>query len=172
MGPFELMDMIGNDINYTVTETVWKQFFHDARYKPSLTQKRLVEAKRYGKKSGHGYYNYIHDDKFLNLFEMNSLEEKSKIGYLPCWSMKRLTLLSENKPWWSGFSNDKGVNYPKGLLKWCDEWGAENVLAVLEELHREYEEERYRPSILLKRMVKENTKFYWIIIRSSLPLIF
>ena len=58
MGPFELMDLIGNDINYKVTETVWTQFFYDARYKPSLTQKRLLEAKRFGKKSGMGYYDY------------------------------------------------------------------------------------------------------------------
>jgi len=58
MGPFELMDMIGNDINYTVTETVWTQMFYDQRFKPSLTQKRLFEAKRFGRKSGQGYYNY------------------------------------------------------------------------------------------------------------------
>src|SRR6185369_7137398 len=58
MGPFELMDLIGNDINYTVTETVWKQFFNDPKYKPSLTQKRLVEAGHFGKKSGRGYYDY------------------------------------------------------------------------------------------------------------------
>ena len=58
MGPFELMDLIGNDINYTVTETVWKQFFYDPKFKPSLTQKRLVEAKQFGKKSGKGYYDY------------------------------------------------------------------------------------------------------------------
>ena len=44
MGPFELMDFIGNDVNYRVTETVWQQFFYDARYRPSLTQKRLFEA--------------------------------------------------------------------------------------------------------------------------------
>ncbi|MFM7727782.1 MAG: 3-hydroxyacyl-CoA dehydrogenase family protein, partial [Flavobacteriales bacterium] len=58
MGPFELMDLIGNDINYTVTETVWKQFYQDPRYRPSLTQKRMVEAGRFGRKSGMGYYDY------------------------------------------------------------------------------------------------------------------
>ena len=44
MGPFELMDFIGNDINYTVTETVFQSFFYDPRYKPSFTQKRMAEA--------------------------------------------------------------------------------------------------------------------------------
>ncbi|MEO0310695.1 MAG: hypothetical protein RIQ89_352, partial [Bacteroidota bacterium] len=58
MGPFELMDLIGNDINYTVTKTVWEQFFFEPRYQPSLTQKALVDAGRLGKKTGHGYYDY------------------------------------------------------------------------------------------------------------------
>ena len=54
----------------------------------------------------------------------------------------------------------KGVNYPKGLLKWADELGVENVLNQLNELYEEYGEDRYRPSPLLKRMVKSQTKFY------------
>lgn len=58
MGPFTLMDYIGNDINYTVTETVFAAFYYDPRYKPSLTQKRHSEAGWYGRKSGRGYYNY------------------------------------------------------------------------------------------------------------------
>jgi 3-hydroxybutyryl-CoA dehydrogenase len=44
MGPFELMDLIGHDVNYVVTETVWSQFYYDPRFKPAITQKRLHEA--------------------------------------------------------------------------------------------------------------------------------
>ncbi|HPF90276.1 MAG TPA: 3-hydroxyacyl-CoA dehydrogenase NAD-binding domain-containing protein [Flavobacteriales bacterium] len=58
MGPFELMDLIGNDINFTVTKTVWEAFFFDPRYKPSFTQQRQVESGRLGRKSGRGYYQY------------------------------------------------------------------------------------------------------------------
>jgi 3-hydroxybutyryl-CoA dehydrogenase len=54
----------------------------------------------------------------------------------------------------------KGVNYPKGLLKWCDEIGADKILNILNHLKEEYAEDRYRPSVLLKRMVKEKRKFY------------
>ena len=54
----------------------------------------------------------------------------------------------------------KGVNYPKGLLAWADEIGIKNVLNELKNLQEEYGEERYRPSPLLKRMVKENKSFY------------
>jgi 3-hydroxybutyryl-CoA dehydrogenase len=58
MGPFELMDLIGNDVNFTVTKTVWEAFFYDPRYKPSFTQQRQVESGRLGRKSGRGYYQY------------------------------------------------------------------------------------------------------------------
>ncbi|EPB65820.1 3-hydroxyacyl-CoA dehydrogenase protein, partial [Ancylostoma ceylanicum] len=58
MGPFTLMDYIGNDINYTVTESVFTAFYFDPRYKPSFTQKRHFEAGYLGRKSGRGYYNY------------------------------------------------------------------------------------------------------------------
>ncbi|MEO5788277.1 3-hydroxyacyl-CoA dehydrogenase NAD-binding domain-containing protein, partial [Gelidibacter sp.] len=58
MGPFELMDFIGNDVNYTVTETVFTAFYFDPRYKPSFTQKRFSEAGYLGRKSGKGYYDY------------------------------------------------------------------------------------------------------------------
>src|SRR6185312_959305 len=58
MGPFELMDFIGNDVNYAVTRSVFDAFFYDPRYRPSLTQRRLVESGFLGKKSGRGYYDY------------------------------------------------------------------------------------------------------------------
>jgi 3-hydroxybutyryl-CoA dehydrogenase len=53
----------------------------------------------------------------------------------------------------------KGVNYPKGLLAWGDERGLDRVLALLTALQEEYGEDRYRPSVLLKRMVREGGKF-------------
>ena len=61
MGPFELMDFIGNDVNYAVTRSVWEACFYEPRYKPSFTQRRLVEAGRLGRKTGRGYYDYATD---------------------------------------------------------------------------------------------------------------
>lgn len=162
MGPFELMDLIGNDINFKVTETVWTQFFYDARYKPSLTQKRLFEAKRFGKKSGAGYYDYAETavkpvatmDKvlaekiFMRVISM-LINESVDALYLKVASRDDLDSAVKN-----------GVNYPKGLLQWCDEIGAEKVLQTLTNLHQTYLEERYRPSVLLRKMVAEKKKLY------------
>ncbi|WP_293470323.1 3-hydroxyacyl-CoA dehydrogenase NAD-binding domain-containing protein, partial [Polaromonas sp.] len=58
MGPFELMDMIGHDVNFAVTNSVWRAFFHDQRFLPSLIQQELVDAGFLGKKTGRGFYDY------------------------------------------------------------------------------------------------------------------
>ena len=162
MGPFELMDLIGNDINYTVTETVWSQLFFDPRYKPSLTQKRLFEAKRFGRKSGQGYYSYAPGSIMPEPKKDSALAEKMFMRVLAMLINEAADAL------FFGIATrddidmamTKGVNYPKGLLKWCDEIGSDKILAQLNELKEEYAEDRYRPSVLLSRMVKEKKKFY------------
>ncbi|MGV8898898.1 MAG: 3-hydroxyacyl-CoA dehydrogenase PaaH [Burkholderiaceae bacterium] len=58
MGPFELMDMIGHDVNFAVTRSVWNAFFNDQRFLPSLIQQELVDAGFLGKKTGRGFYDY------------------------------------------------------------------------------------------------------------------
>ncbi|MFI2631949.1 3-hydroxyacyl-CoA dehydrogenase [Streptomyces collinus] len=58
MGAFELTDLIGQDVNESVTQSVWQSFFHDVRFTPSLAQRRLVESGRLGRKTGHGWYDH------------------------------------------------------------------------------------------------------------------
>ncbi len=164
MGPFELMDLIGNDINFTVTETVWTQMFYDARYRPSLTQKRLVEAGRFGMKTGQGYYTYV-DGKRTLTSEVNLDSEKADRIFLRIISMlinEAIDALYLNIAGRDDLDTamTKGVNYPKGLLHWCDEIGVEKIVAEIERLRSDYADERYRPSILLKKMVIDNIKFY------------
>ena len=162
MGPFTLMDYIGNDINYTVTETVFSAFYYDPRYRPSFTQKRHAEAGYLGRKSGRGYYNYA---------EGAVLPEPTKDATLGQQIFERIVVMLMNEAIDALFLNigtkeaidlamTKGVNYPKGLLTWADEMGLENVLAKLEVLFNEYGEDRYRPSPLLRRMVREGSIFF------------
>ncbi len=162
MGPFELMDMIGNDINYTVTETVWKQYFFEPRYKPSLTQKRLFEAGYFGKKSGRGYYDYAE-----GRIQPEPTKDPDKGKYIYTRVLAMLINEAAEALYWNVATRDdidlamtKGVNYPKGLLKWADDIGIINVLELISDLHHTYHEERYRPSILLNKMADENKTFY------------
>jgi 3-hydroxybutyryl-CoA dehydrogenase len=162
MGPFELMDYIGNDINYTVTETVFREFFYDSRYKPSFTQKRMMEAKRLGRKTGKGYYDYsensvlpapvlddkLHEKIFMRILCM-LINEAADALYLNIANKEDIDM-----------AMTKGVNYPKGLLKWADEIGVSKVLSCLEQLQADYAEDRYRPSFLLKKMSKDGKSFY------------
>ncbi|MCK6648834.1 MAG: 3-hydroxyacyl-CoA dehydrogenase NAD-binding domain-containing protein [Bacteroidia bacterium] len=162
MGPFELMDFIGNDINYKVTESVWEQFFYEPRFKPSLTQKRLFEAKLFGRKSGRGYYNYAEG---APMPEPKQNEELGKyifnrvIAMLINEAVDSLYLQLATKEDLD-LAMTKGVNYPKGLLKWSDEIGLAKVLNTLEVMYELYGEDRYRPCVLMKMMVKDGKRFF------------
>ncbi len=160
MGPFELMDMIGHDVNYVVTETVFTAFYFDPKFKPSFTQKRLLEAGFLGRKSGRGFYNYSQElllpteDTVLakTIFErviVMLINEAADTLFLNIASAKDI----DN-------AMIKGVNYPKGLLAWADELGINWCVEKLDELYNEYHEDRYRCSPILRRMNRENKIFY------------
>ncbi|MDC0006632.1 3-hydroxyacyl-CoA dehydrogenase NAD-binding domain-containing protein [Winogradskyella sp.] len=169
MGPFELMDFIGNDVNYVVTETIFAAFYFDPRYKPSLTQKRFSEAGYFGRKSGKGYYDYDANGKIVQRHsKMVSENQKTKIGEQ---IFNRILVMLINEAADALFLNvataedidnamTKGVNYPKGLLAWADEKGIDWCVSQLDDLYDEYHEDRYRCSPLLRKMNKENNTFF------------
>ncbi|MCX8080429.1 MAG: 3-hydroxyacyl-CoA dehydrogenase NAD-binding domain-containing protein [Bacteroidia bacterium] len=160
MGPFELMDLIGHDVNYVVTETVWKEHYYDTRFTPSITQKRLLEAGLLGKKSGRGFYDYS-----LPLPPPDTNEEKGKKIFERILAML-INMAADTLYMGIASGEDidlavtKGVNYPKGLLRWADEWGIGRVVNILADLHAHYGEERYRPHPVLKKLHGENRGFY------------
>jgi 3-hydroxybutyryl-CoA dehydrogenase len=146
MGPFALMDLIGHDVNYVVTETVWKQFYCDPRFRPSLSQKRLLEAGWLGRKSGRGFYDYRNGA---------SLPEPTRDEVLGRAIVDRVVAMLINEAADAvyraiGSESDvetamlKGVNYPKGLLAWGREWGWTKVRNQIEALRERSGDPRYR----------------------------
>ena len=163
MGPFELMDFIGNDVNYAVTESVFTAFYFDPRYKPSFTQKRLTEAGYFGRKSGKGFFDYQNENLAIAI-------PSNDDGLLQT-IFERVLIMLINEAAEALFLNvasaqdidnamTKGVNYPKGLLAWADEKGISWCVQKLDDLYNEYHEDRYRCSALLRKMNRENKNFY------------
>ena len=151
MGPFELMDFIGNDVNYAVTESVFKSFYYDPKYKPSLTQKQYASAGWLGRKTNKGYYDYNSSIKTVplnNLKLLNSIFDRILVMlindavdafYLGVASKEDIDL-----------AIIKGVNYPKGLISWGEEKTFSWVEKKMDELYENYREDRYRCSPLVR----------------------
>ena len=146
MGPFALMDLIGHDVNYVVTETVWKQFYCDPRFRPSLSQKRLLDAGWLGRKSGRGFYDYRNGA---------TLPEPTRNEALGRAIVDRVVAMLINEAAdavYRGIGSEsdvetamlKGVNYPKGLIAWGREWGWTKVRDQIEALRERSGDTRYR----------------------------
>ena len=164
MGPFQLMDLIGHDVNYSVTESVFRSFYYDPRYMPSITQLKLVEAGWLGRKSGRGFYNYNEENEATDVpgqldpnvqIEISEriismlINEAADAVYLGIASAEDVDTAML-----------KGVNYPKGLLIWAEEMGLQKVVHIIDALRDTYGETRYRCSPLLRKLAAEGGKFH------------
>ncbi|MCU1758814.1 3-hydroxyacyl-CoA dehydrogenase PaaC [Pseudomonas sp. 14P_8.1_Bac3] len=275
MGAFELTDLIGHDVNYAVTCSVFDAYYGDTRFLPSLIQKELVDAGRLGRKSGHGFYRYAdgavrpqpsstgsaqtinscvvegdlgianaliprlrehhveviqrdgqgllrvgdavialsdgrmacqraREEGLRNLILLDlafdygkasriaiscsadtradALEQAvallqqagfavSQLSDSPALAVLRTVAMLANEAADAvlqgvasaadiDLAMRAGVNYPQGPLAWADAVGLANILNVLENLQSGYGEERYRPSLLLRRRVAEGRTFH------------
>lgn len=155
MGPFELMDLIGNDVNYAVTTTVFDAFYNDPRYRPSTVQKRHVEAGWLGRKTGRGYYDHSPETAPVPANPDPDIREQIANRIIAMLMNEAIDAVFMNiaSPQDIERAMTRGVNYPKGLLAWANEWGLQTVLWRLEALRDRYQEDRYRPSPLLREHV-------------------
>ena len=164
MGPFQLMDLIGHDVNYSVTESVFKSFYYDPRYMPSITQLKLVEAGWLGRKSGRGFYNY--NDENEATVVPGQLDPKVQIEISERIISMLINEAADAVYLGVASAEDvdtamlKGVNYPKGLLIWAEEMGLQKVVRIIDALRDTYGETRYRCSPLLRKLAAEGGKFH------------
>jgi 3-hydroxybutyryl-CoA dehydrogenase len=172
MGPFELTDLVGVDVNFEVAKSFWEQSFHEPRWQPSPIQAKMVAAGRLGRKTGRGYYDYSagphrpddpeHDPPPANVREWRGSDAIDLDPEAQAEVLERIVCQLVNEAAFAlgrGIGNAEdidtamrlGFNYPRGPLAWGDAIGAEGVLSVLDRLRSETGEERYRAAPLLRR---------------------
>lgn len=161
LGPFELTDLIGQDVNLAVGTNVWEQTGRDPRYEPTALQQRLVDEGRLGRKSGHGIFRYASDGRPLDAQPDEALVRELVGGPVRTDPVARTVAMLVNeaedlvrREEASAADVDTamvlGTAYPKGPIAWGQELGRGLVRSILEELNQAYPGGRYRPSPALE----------------------
>ncbi len=162
MGPFTLMDFIGNDVNYAVTTSVWTACHFEPRYTPDLFQHRLVDAGWLGRKSGRGYYDYTNADTAVKYADSPELmhEIADRVLTMLMHEAADAVLRHVATPQDIDLAMTTGVNYPLALLREIDRRGAGTIVASMDKLFAESRDPRYRCTPLLRRYAHERKQFY------------
>jgi 3-hydroxybutyryl-CoA dehydrogenase len=168
MGPFELMDLIGLDVNFAVARSFWEQSFGEPRWRPTMVHRRMVESGRLGRKAGRGFYSYVEgeshrpadpevdterpifdDDELEALAGTNAARVLTRLGATianeACFALDE-SVASEDD---INTAMRLGYNWPIGPLEWGERLGWSRALGVLDEL-RELRGEAYRPALALR----------------------
>ncbi|AKT50590.1 3-hydroxyacyl-CoA dehydrogenase NAD-binding domain-containing protein [Arsenicicoccus sp. oral taxon 190] len=157
MGPLELTDLIGQDVNLAVGTSVWEQTDHDPRYEPTAFQQDLVAQGALGRKTGHGVYRYDDAGKPLDaepdLAAVTALvggpvrtDPVARTVAMLVNEAVAVVARGEAAPEDVDTAMRLGTNYPRGPIEWGREIGLDVVGAQLEELAAIYPTGRYRPS--------------------------
>jgi 3-hydroxybutyryl-CoA dehydrogenase len=168
MGPFELMDLIGLDVNFAVAKSFWEQSFGEPRWRPTPIHERMVASGRLGRKTGRGFYSYEKDtphrprdpdvDDERPILDDDRLEDLAGSNAAPVLTRLGATIASEACfALGEGVASEEdintamrlGYNWPIGPLEWGERLGWSRALGVLEDL-REVRGEAYRPAPALR----------------------
>jgi len=134
MGPLELADLIGHDVNLSVSESLFERYYYPPRFRPSYVQRSMVEAGELGKKSGRGFYDYAGNGGARHSGEEPS--EDVALRVISCIVNEAFLALSEGVATAQDIDRAMklGANYPKGPFEWADEIGHDRILDTLDSL--------------------------------------
>jgi 3-hydroxybutyryl-CoA dehydrogenase len=173
MGPFELIDAIGADVNFAVSTTVFEQFFGDPRYRPHPLQRALVESGRLGRKSNGGCYDYTADGErgapWSGLARRAEGPQPARLDSAQVEARILAAIVNEAAsavadgvatPEAIDTAMRLGTNWPEGPLAWGERIGLASVVHTLDALHRAVPDGRYRTVPLLRSLSESGGSFF------------
>ena len=171
MGPFELVDTIGLDVNFAVSQSVFEQFFFDPRYRPHPIQRMLVDAGRLGVKTHAGFYDYRDGERLAPWTGVAAAAGRLRAPLTAAQIGGRVvaTLVNEAasavaegvaSPEDVDTAMRLGTNYPEGPLAWGERIGLAHVVETLDRLHAEVPDGRYRVTPLLRELAEDRGSFF------------